>query len=146
MFQPLSFRKRILAGAAPAFLWMAVLADGADTNQPSKSSDASESLTLEQLVNVKVTSVSKEETDLFASPAAISVVTADDIRRLGIASLPEALRLVPGMDVAQIDANEWAVSARGFNAEYGRDLLVLVDGRTVYSSATAGVFWNAQDV
>jgi iron complex outermembrane receptor protein len=97
-----------------------------------------EDLTLEQLVNVKVTSVAKEQTDLFASPAAISVVTADDIRRLGITSLPEALRLVPGMDVAQINANEWAVSARGFNAEFGRDLLVLIDGRTVYTPSSAG--------
>jgi iron complex outermembrane receptor protein len=98
------------------------------------------------LVNVKVTSVAKEQTDLFSSPAAISVVTADDIRRLGITSLPEALRLVPGMDVAQINANEWAVSARGFNGEFGRDLLVLVDGRTVYTPSSAGVFWNSQDV
>jgi iron complex outermembrane receptor protein len=127
-------------------LLTAALADGADTNQPSTSARDLENLTLEQLVNVKVTSVAKEQTDLFASPAAISVVSADDIRRLGITSLPEALRLVPGMDVAQIDANEWAVSARGFNAQFGRDLLVLIDGRTVYTPITAGVFWNSQDV
>ena len=117
-----------------------------DPNSPPKTTDDLENLTLEQLVNVRVTSVSKEQTDLFASPAAISVVTADDIRRLGITSLPEALRLVPGMDVAQITANEWAVSARGFNAEFGRDLLVLIDGQTVYTPSTAGVFWNAQEV
>jgi iron complex outermembrane receptor protein len=129
-----------------ALLLRPAWAAGADTNQPPKTSDDLENLTLEQLVNVQVTSVSKEQTDLFASPAAISVVTADDIRRLGITSLPEALRLVPGMDVAQINANEWAVSARGFNAEFGRDLLVLIDGRTVYTPSSAGVFWNAQDV
>jgi len=125
---------------------MATLADATDTNQPAKSADDLGDLTLEQLVNVKVTSVSKEQTDLFASPAAISVVTADDIRRLGITSIPEALRLVPGMDVAQINGNEWAVSTRGFNAEFGNKLLVLIDGRTVYSPSSAGVFWNSQDV
>jgi iron complex outermembrane receptor protein len=117
-----------------------------DANQPFKSSGDLEDLTLEQLVNLKVTSVSKQETDLFASPAAISVVTADDIQRLGITSLPEALRLAPGMDVAQINPSEWAVSARGFNAEFGRELLVLIDGRTVYTPTTAGVYWDAQDV
>jgi iron complex outermembrane receptor protein len=130
----------------PVFLWMATAANATDTNQTWKSSVDLENLTLEQLVNVKVTSVAKEQTDLFTSPAAISVVTADDIRRLGINSIPEALRLVPGMDAAQINGNEWAVSARGFNAEFGNKLLVLIDGRTVYSPSSAGVFWNSQDV
>ena len=129
-----------------ALILTATLADAADTNQASKSSDDLADMTLEQLVSVKVTSVAKEQTDLFTSPAAISVVSSDDIRRMGITSLPEALRLVPGMDVAQINANEWAVSARGFNAEFGRDLLVLIDGRTVYTPSSAGVYWNAQDV
>jgi iron complex outermembrane recepter protein len=146
MFQPPPSQNRVWRGAGLALVLTATLAHATDTNQPSKSPGDSEDLTLEQLVNVKVTSVSKEQTDLFTSPAAISVVTADDIRRLGIASLPEALRLVPGMDVAQIDANEWAVSARGFNGEFGRDLLVLIDGRTVYSPSSSGVFWNSQDV
>jgi iron complex outermembrane recepter protein len=141
-----SSRNWIKCGAGFALVLTATLADATDTNPPSKSTNDLESLTLEQLVNVKVTSVSKQETDLFASPAAISVVNADDIRRLGITSIAEALRLVPGMDVAQIDANEWAVSARGFNGEFGRDLLVLIDGRTVYSPSSAGVFWNSQDI
>jgi iron complex outermembrane recepter protein len=129
-----------------ALVTTASLADTTGTDQLPKLPDKVGDLTLEQLVNVKVTSVSKEETDLFTSPAAISVVTADDIRRLGISSIPEALRLVPGMDVAQINASQWAVSSRGFNAEFGRDLLVLIDGRTVYSPSTAGVYWDAQDV
>jgi len=146
MRQPPSFQKRILCGTGLALVLTTAFADAADTNQPAKSTDNAAELTLEQLVNVKVTSVSKEQTDLFASPAAISVVTADDIRRLGITSIPEALRLVPGMDVAQINGNEWAVSARGFNAEFGNKLLVLIDGRTVYSPSSAGVFWNSQDV
>jgi iron complex outermembrane receptor protein len=136
----------IAHGPALALLLTAALAAATDTNQPATSTGDLGDLTLEQLVNVKVTSVAKEQTDLFTSPAAISVVTADDIRRLGVTSLPEALRLVPGMDVAQINANEWAVSARGFNAEFGRDLLVLIDGRTVYTPSSAGVYWNSQDV
>jgi len=80
-----------------------------------------------------VTSVSKKETRLGDSAAAIAVVTQEDIRRLGITSLPEALRLVPGMDVARISANEWAVSARDSTNEFANKLLVLIDGRTVYT-------------
>ncbi|HVS54615.1 MAG TPA: TonB-dependent receptor [Opitutaceae bacterium] len=103
-------------------------------------------MSIEELMNEPVTSVSKKETPLGESPAAITVITPDDIRRLGIASLPEALRLVPGLDVARIGANETAVSVRGFNNEFANKLLVLIDGRSVYSPSSAGVFWNAQDV
>src|SRR5580704_13031375 len=145
-FQPPPIRKWILDGAGLALVLTATLVKAAETNQASKSPDDLADMTLEQLVNVKVTSVAKEQTDLFTSPAAISVVSSDDIRRMGITSLPEALRLVPGMDVAQINANEWAVSARGFNAQFGRDLLVLIDGRTVYSPGSSGVYWSSQDV
>src|SRR5258708_4959293 len=99
-------------------------------------------MSIEQLMNESVSSVSKKETKLSQSPAAIAVVSAEDIRRLGITTIPEALRLVPGMDVARISANEWAVSARGFNSEFANKLLVLVDGRTIYTPASAGVFWN----
>lgn len=102
-------------------------------------------LTIEELMNESVTSVSKRETKLTASPAAIAIVTPEDIRRLGITSIPEALRLVPGLDVARISVNEWAVSARGFNSEFANKLLVLVDGRTIYTPASGGVFWNGQD-
>jgi iron complex outermembrane receptor protein len=128
------------------FVLMAAVADAADTNQLSKSSSDLENLTIEQLVNVQVTSVSKKETDLFSSPAASSVLTQEDIRRSGMTSIPELLRLVPGLDVARIDANHWAVSARGFNDQYANKLLVLVDGRTVYTPVSAGVFWNVQDM
>ena len=141
-----SFRKWILSGAVPAFVWLAAVADAADTNQPPKASAGLENLSLEQLVNVQVTSVSKKETDAFTSPAAISVITQDDIRRMGVMSIPEALRMVPGMDVAQITGNQWAVSARGFNSEYAGSLLVLIDGRTVYTPGSGGVFWDSQDV
>src|SRR5215207_7034945 len=79
-------------------------------------------LSLEELMSVSVTSVSKKETRLQDSPAAISVITAEDIRRIGATSIPEALRIVSGLDVARINANEWAVSARGFNSQYAREL------------------------
>ena len=103
-------------------------------------------LSLEELVNIHVTSVSKKETDLFTAPAAVYVITQDDIHRSGMRSLPELLRMVPGMDVARIDANHWAVSVRGFNDQYAKNLLVLIDGRTIYAPVDAGVFWNVQDV
>ncbi len=127
-----------------------ILAAGAaratDTNQPAKFNDSPEDLTLEQLVNVKVTSVSKKETDAFTSPTAISVITQDDIRRNGFTSIPDALRLAPGMDVGQVNASQWAVSSRGFNNQYADKLLVMVDGRSVYTPAFSGVAWEIQDL
>lgn len=103
-------------------------------------------LSIEQLMNESVTSVSKKQTSLSQSPAAVSVVTNEDIRRLGITSLPEALRLVPGLDVARINASEWAISSRGFNVQYANKLLVLVDGRSVYTPSFGGVNWDSQDL
>jgi iron complex outermembrane receptor protein len=103
-------------------------------------------LSIEQLMNESVTSVSKKETRLADSPAAITVITPEDIRRTGATTVPEALRIVPGLDVARINANEWAVSSRGFNSQYGNKLLVLVDGRSVYTPSFSGVYWNMQDL
>ena len=103
-------------------------------------------LSLEQLMNESVTSVAKKETKLSQSPAAISVITQEDIRRSGMSSIPELLRTVPGLDVARINANEWAISSRGFNGQYANKLLVLMDGRTIYTPSFAGVYWNAQDM
>src|SRR5882672_2519985 len=86
-------------------------ASAGDANKLSKPSDNLENFTLEQLVNVQVTSVSKKESDLFTAPAAIYVITQEDIRRSGLTSIPELLRMVPGLDVARIDANHWAISS-----------------------------------
>lgn len=135
-----------MSGAVLALVWPAAVAEAAETNQTSNPSADLENLTLEQLVNVQVTSVSKKETDLFTSPAAISVITQDDIQRNGFTSIPDALRMVPGMDVAQINASEWAVSVRGFNSQFADKLLVLVDGRSVYTPAFSGVVWQIQDL
>ena len=103
-------------------------------------------LSLEDLMNTKVTSVSKKEQSLSRTAAAIFVITAADIRRSGATNIPDLLRMVPGLDVAQINANSWAVSARGFNHQFSDKLLVLVDGRTVYTPLFAGVYWDTQDV
>ncbi|MFW5443711.1 MAG: TonB-dependent receptor plug domain-containing protein [Methylococcaceae bacterium] len=103
-------------------------------------------LSVEDLLNVEVISVAKKAKSLNDSPAAIYVITQDDIKRIGATSIPEALRLAPGIDVARIDANKWAVSARGFNGRFANKLLVLIDGRNSYTRAFAGVYWENQDV
>jgi iron complex outermembrane recepter protein len=103
-------------------------------------------LSLEELMDVPVTSVSRKASTVGESAAAVAVITPEDIRRLGITSIPEALRLVPGINVARVTANKWAITARGFNGEYASKLLVLVDGRSVYSPNFAGVYWEEQDL
>lgn len=105
-----------------------------------------DSMDIESLLGMEVTSVSKKAQKLSDSPAAIFVITADDVRRSGVTNIPEALRVVPGLDVARIDANKWAVTARGFNGRFANKLLVLVDGRTVYSPVFSGVYWETQDL
>ena len=103
-------------------------------------------ISLEDLMNLRVTSVSKREQRLGVAAAAIFVITQDDIRRSGARNIPEALRLAPGLEVARIDENKWAIAARGFNGRFTNKLLVLVDGRSVYTPLFSGVYWNVQDV
>jgi len=103
-------------------------------------------LSLDELMKIEVTSVSKREQKLFEAPAAIYVITQEDIRRSGAASIPEALRMAPGLQVARIGSNRWAITSRGFNSELANKLLVLIDGRSVYTPLFAGVFWEAQDL
>jgi iron complex outermembrane recepter protein len=103
-------------------------------------------LSLEQLANIEVTSVSRRAERLSDAAASIYVITNDDIRRSGVTSLPEALRLAPNLQVARTSASGYAISARGFNNAIGNKLLVLIDGRTVYTPLFSGVFWDAQDV
>jgi len=101
---------------------------------------------LEDLMNVKVTSVSKKEQKLSKTGAAIFVITQEDIRRSGALHIPELLRMVPGVDVARLDSNKWLVSIRGFNSRFSNKVLVLIDGRSVYSPSFSGVFWEQEDV
>jgi len=101
---------------------------------------------LQELAELQVTLVSKKEESLFKADAAIYVITQEDIRRSGVTSIPEALRMVPGLQVARIDANKWAVTARGFIGRFSNKLLVLIDGQSVYTHIFSGVFWDMQDV
>jgi iron complex outermembrane receptor protein len=101
---------------------------------------------LEDLMNIEVTSVSKREEKLSRTAAAVFVITQEDIRNSGATNIPDLLRIVPGLDVAQIDASTWAISARGFNQQSSDKLLVLIDGRTVYNPLFSGVDWDAQGV
>jgi len=96
-------------------------------------------------MNVEVTTVTRQPEPLFTSPSAIQVITGEDIRRSGATSIPEALRLAPNLQVAQIDSRQWAISARGFNNGLANKLLVMIDGRIVYTPLFAGVFWDVQN-
>lgn len=110
-------------------------------------SDDLDSLSIEELTRIEVTSVSKRSESIGSAPAAIYVISADDIRRSGATSLPQALRLAPNLDVRQIDARQYAISARGFNGyETANKLLVLIDGRSVYSTLFSGVFWELREL
>src|SRR5213080_1357800 len=112
----------------------------------SLSAEALKKLSIEQLMNLQVTSVSKRPERLSQTASAIQVITQEDIRRSGASSLAEALRLATNLQVAQVDSRQWAISARGFNSTTANKLLVLIDGRTVYTPLYSGVFWDVQDV
>lgn len=101
---------------------------------------------IEDLMNIKVTSVSKTEETLSRTAAAIFVIAQQDIRNSGATNIPDLLRMVPGMDVSQINGNTWAISARGLNQRFSNELLVLVDGRPVYTQSFGGVFWEVLDL
>ncbi len=102
-------------------------------------------LSLEQLMDIEVTTVSKKPEKAVRAAAAVFVITREDIRRSGATQIPEVLRMVPGVEVARVDSNKWAVSIRGFNDLFARKLLVLIDGRSVYTGLFSGTFWDTQD-
>ena len=114
--------------------------------QPAHAAVSIEDMSLEQLADTVVTSVSRREEALGSAAASVYVITGEDIRRAGATTLPEALRLAPNLQVARADANQYAISARGFNNTLANRLLVLIDGRIVYSPLFSGVFWEAQEV
>jgi iron complex outermembrane receptor protein len=130
------------AHAAVALVLCPLLSAQPQSSPPPDLADAS----LEDLMNIEVTSVSRKEQKLSHAAAAVYVVNQESIRRSGATNIPDLLRMVPGVDVAQIDANTWAISVRGFNDRYANKVLVLVDGRTVYTPTTSGVYWDQLDV
>lgn len=103
-------------------------------------------LSLEELSDLRVTSATLRPERLKDVPASIFVITNEDIRRSGATSIPEALRLAPNLEVAQVSATSWAISARGFQNVITNKLLVLIDGRTIYTTVLSGVLWDAQDL
>ena len=135
-----SAKRIVLLGVLAIFLVDNVWAQG-----PQKVPDVT-TMSVEDLMNMQVTSVSKRTQKLADAAAAIFVLTQEDIRRSGATSIPEALRLVPGLEVARIDENKWAIGSRGFNGRFDNKLLVLIDGRSVYTPLFSGVYRNIQDV
>lgn len=135
------YRQLVLACAVAAFTTTSSAEDFALMESPTKL----KKLSLEELLEVEITSVSKREERISEAPASIHVITEEDIRRSGAQSIPEALRLAPNLQVAQSDARQWAISSRGFNGDFANKLLVLMDGRALYTPLFSGVFWDAQD-
>jgi iron complex outermembrane receptor protein len=116
---------------------------------PAFCSEANQDLTnlsLQELLDTRISTASRFPQELRNTPAAAFVITSEDIRRSGITSVPELLRSVPGLQVAQINSSTWAISARGFNGRFANKLLVLIDGRTVYTPIFSGTFWDDQDL
>jgi iron complex outermembrane recepter protein len=143
-----------LAGASSAAaaisLPVLTLDEFADDHSPAASSRPADNLDLtliplEDLMNIEITSVTKQKQRISDAAAAISVITQEDIRRSGMNSIVELLRMVPGMTVAQVGANQWAVGSRGMNAVFNSNLLVLMDGRTIYNPLFSGVYWDTAD-
>src|ERR1700693_4000708 len=146
-FRPAKVTRRVLGVGVVLFLAALLLfsAIGAMAQTQGSPDDLSK-LSIEALMNVEVTSVSKREQKLSQAAAAIFVITQEDIRRSGATNIPDLLRMVPGLQVAQINGDNWAITARGFDGQYSNKLLVLIDGRTAYSPIFSGVYWNAQGV
>ena len=113
---------------------------------PADQPEALKRLSIEELSTIDVTTASKHAESIADAATAISVITADDIRRAGIIRLPDALRLATGVAVARFNGETWGISARGFNISTANKMLVLIDGRTVYTPLFSGVFWGVQDV
>jgi iron complex outermembrane receptor protein len=131
-----------------AALWLIPGAAGAQVapaGSPAPKRDLTE-LSLDELANITVTSVSKKSEGRSTVQAALHVLTREDIRRSGATTLPEILRLVPGVEVARLDSDHWSVGVRGFGDQFSKSVLVLIDGRNVYTPLFAGVFWAVQDL
>ena len=124
----------------------ALLTMAAASAAANSTLDELKALSLDDLAGIMVSTVAKKPQALSDSAAAVFVITNEDLLRSGAASLPDALRMVPGMQVGQINSHEWAVSARGFNGLYANKLLVQIDGRSVYSRLFSGVYWDVQQL
>jgi len=138
-FKAGSLIRTAVIAAAALRLNLALAAD------PAESTREFALMSLEELSDIQVTSVSRAPERILDAPASVTVITNEDIRRSGASSIPEALRLAPNLNVAQKNSHDWAISARGFNTDLANKMLVMIDGRTVYSPLFSGVFWDRQD-
>jgi len=138
--------RRALPQAAKTFLRLAILMAVALPARPQQKTEDLTNKSLEDLMNIEVTSVSKTEQKLSRTASAVFVITQGDIQHSGATNIPDLLRMVPGLDVAQINSNTWAITARGFNGQFSKELLVMLDGRTVYVPTFGGVFWDVLDL
>ncbi len=141
-----TFRLRRRAPRPVPLVAFLVLASAAASAQESLAQVDVKKLSLEDLGKIEITSVSKQAEPLNDAPAAIYVITNEDIRRSGARSLPEMLRLAPNLQVAQVNAASYAITARGFNSSSSNKLLVLIDGRSIYTPLFSGVFWDEKNV
>src|SRR5216683_6882577 len=140
---------RIAAANTFALLLLLTMANQTTRAQATQSNqnppENLKQVSLEELGQIEVTTASKVPVKAARTPAAIYVITQEDIRRSGATSIPEALRLAPGVEVARVDSNTWSLGVRGFGSALSRSVLVLIDGRSVYTPLFAGVYWQVQD-
>jgi iron complex outermembrane receptor protein len=136
---------RAMLGIAAALLAICICSAPAEADSGSPTIGELKQLNVEDLMNIQVTSVARHPEKLIDAASAIQVITQEQIRRSGATSIPEALRLADNLQVAQKNSHDWAISARGFNTDLGNKLLVMIDGRTVYTPLYSGVFWDMQD-
>ena len=137
-----AYQDRILVSAVLA---LTILPHMTDSRAQSQGTAGLFEMTIEELGNLPVVSQARRVEPLDRSPAAAYIITGEEIRRSGVTTIAEALRLAPGVEVARNGTSSWTISMRGFNSDLSNKLLVLVDGRSVYSPLFAGVFWDAQD-
>jgi iron complex outermembrane receptor protein len=144
-----SIRRITAANALALVLALTVAAERTRAQGAASDQNPGETLkqlSLAQLGDIEVTTVSKDPRQVQKTPAAVFVITQEDIRRSGATCIPEALRMAPGVEVARIDGDHWSVAIRGFAGQFSKSLLVLIDGRSVYTPLYEGVYWDVQNV
>src|SRR5579871_1728573 len=137
--------RSVILALCPLLCTAFALRASADSSSSQDQTSSLKEMSLEQLGNLKVITASKAPEAVWKTPAAVYVITHEAILRSGATSIPEALRLAPGVEVARIDSNKWSIGIRGFGSRLSRSVLVLIDGRTVYTTLLAGTYWEVQD-
>ncbi|MCE5313423.1 MAG: TonB-dependent receptor plug domain-containing protein [Armatimonadota bacterium] len=135
-----------VAAIALTMIWCGIASADDIPKQPAGSDSDLASMSLEELMSIEVTSASRKPQKLSDIPAAVYVITQEDIHRSGATCIPDALRMVPGISVSQVDSSKWQVGVRGFNGRFSNKLLVMIDGRSVYTPTFSGVYWDIQNL